>query len=76
MQKITFLVSILFLAFSSCGVKTTQSMLSDGNYDGAIDRAVEALRTKKDSKENKIMFICWKRLLQKPKIAICVIWRC
>lgn len=25
-------------------------MLSDGNYDGAIDRAVEALRTKKDSK--------------------------
>ncbi|MBZ4034343.1 hypothetical protein K6T82_06180 [Flavobacterium sp. 17A] len=50
MQKITFLVSILFLALSSCGVKTTQSMLSDGNYDGAIDRAVEALRTKKDSK--------------------------
>lgn len=50
MQKITFLISILFLAFSSCGVKTTQSMLSDGNYDGAIDRAVEALRTKKDSK--------------------------
>jgi len=50
MQKITFLFSILFLAFSSCGVKTTQSMLSDGNYDGAIDRAVEALRTKKDSK--------------------------
>ncbi len=50
MQKITFIISILFLAFSSCGVKTTQSMLSDGNYDGAIDRAVEALRTKKDSK--------------------------
>jgi len=50
MQKITFLFSILFLALSSCGVKTTQSMLSDGNYDGAIDRAVEALRTKKDSK--------------------------
>jgi hypothetical protein len=25
-------------------------MLSDGNYDGAIDRAVEALKTKKDSK--------------------------
>ncbi|MBO9585798.1 MAG: hypothetical protein J7574_16660 [Flavobacterium sp.] len=50
MQKITFLFSILFLAFSSCGVKTTQSMLSDGNYDGAIDRSVEALRTKKDSK--------------------------
>ncbi|WP_291285214.1 hypothetical protein [Flavobacterium sp.] len=50
MKKITILFSILFLTLSSCGVKTTQSMLSDGNYDGAIDRAVEALRTKKDSK--------------------------
>lgn len=49
MQKITLFISILFLAFS-CGVKTTQSLLSDGNYDGAIDRAVEALKTKKDSK--------------------------
>ncbi|TCN57555.1 hypothetical protein D0809_13305 [Flavobacterium circumlabens] len=49
MQKITLFVSILFLAFS-CGVKTTQSLLSDGNYDGAIDRAVDALKTKKDSK--------------------------
>lgn len=50
MQKITLLLSILFLTFSSCGVKTTQSLMSDGNYDGAIDRAIEALRTKKDSK--------------------------
>jgi hypothetical protein len=50
MKKITLLLSILFLALGSCGVKTTQSLLSDGNYDGAIDRAVEALRTKKDSK--------------------------
>ncbi|KAF2328217.1 hypothetical protein [Flavobacterium daemonense] len=50
MQKITFLFSILFLAFSSCGVKTTQALISDGNYDGAIDRAIEALRTNKDSK--------------------------
>lgn len=50
MKKITLLLSVLFLVLSSCGVKTTQSLLSDGNYDGAIDRAVEALRTKKDSK--------------------------
>jgi len=50
MKKITVLLSVLFLVLSSCGVKTTQSLLSDGNYDGAIDRAVEALRTKKDSK--------------------------
>jgi len=50
MKKITLLFSFLLILFSSCGVKTTQSMLSDGNYDGAIDRAVEALKTKKDSK--------------------------
>lgn len=50
MKKITLLFSLLFLIFSSCGVKTTQSLLSDGNYDAAIDRAVEALKTKKDSK--------------------------
>ncbi|KAF2516584.1 hypothetical protein [Flavobacterium foetidum] len=49
MQKITFLFALFFLAVS-CGVKTTQSLLSDGNYDAAIDRSVEALRTKKDSK--------------------------
>jgi hypothetical protein len=49
MQKITLLVSILFLTVS-CGVKTTQSLLSDGDYDGAINRAVEALKTKKDAK--------------------------
>lgn len=50
MKKITLLFSVLFLIFSSCGVKTTQSLLSDGNYDAAIDRAVDALKTKKDSK--------------------------
>jgi len=50
MQKTTLLFSIFFLVLSSCGVKTTQSLLSDGDYDGAINRAVEALRTKKDSK--------------------------
>lgn len=50
MQKTTLLFSIFFLVLSSCGVKTTQALISDGNFDGAIDRAVEALRTNKDSK--------------------------
>jgi hypothetical protein len=49
MKKITLLFLVLFLAFS-CGVKKTQSLLSDGDYDSAINRAVESLRTKKDSK--------------------------
>ncbi|MFD2938622.1 hypothetical protein [Flavobacterium notoginsengisoli] len=50
MQKTTLLFFIFFLVLSSCGVKTTQALISDGNYDGAIDRAVEALRSNKDSK--------------------------
>lgn len=35
---------------SSCGVKKTQNLLSEGDYDAAINRAVEGLRTNKDSK--------------------------
>ena len=49
MRKITLLLSLLFIIYS-CGVKKTQSLLSDGDYDNAINRAVDALRTKKDSK--------------------------
>ncbi|WP_394759422.1 hypothetical protein [Flavobacterium sp.] len=49
MRKITLLLSFLFIVYS-CGVKKTQSLLSDGDYDSAINRAVESLRTKKDAK--------------------------
>lgn len=49
MNKISTLLILLLFAFS-CGVKSTQSMLSDGDYDGAINRAFEALRTNKNSK--------------------------
>ncbi|WP_445711516.1 hypothetical protein [Flavobacterium sp.] len=48
MKKITLI--ILSLIVVSCGVKQTQSMLSNGNYDGAIEKAIDALRTNKTSK--------------------------
>lgn len=48
-KTITLLLLIGFL-FSCSGVKHTQTMLSDGNYDGAIGKAVENLRTNKTSK--------------------------
>ena len=48
MKKITFI--ILSLLVLSCGVKQTQSMLSNGNYDGAIDNAISSLRTNKTAK--------------------------
>lgn len=49
MNKIYTLLLLLLFIFS-CGVKHTQSMLSDGNYDGAINNAAEALRTNKTAK--------------------------
>lgn len=50
MKKITFLF-LFFLILTSCsGVKRTQSMLGDGNYDGAIQRSIENLKTNKNSK--------------------------
>lgn len=48
MKKITLLIFSLFVV--SCGVKQTQSMLSNGDYDGAINNAIDALRTNKNSK--------------------------
>lgn len=50
MKKITFLSLLVSLLISCSGVKQTQSMLSDGNYDGAIGKAVENLKTNKTSK--------------------------
>ena len=51
MKKI-ILIALLTI-ISSCGVRHTQSMLSNGDYDGAINRALEGLRTNKNSKGNQ-----------------------
>ena len=48
MKKITLL--FLALVVASCGVKQTQSMLSNGDYDGAIYSAIDALRSNKNAK--------------------------
>lgn len=48
MKKITLLfIATLFIA---CGVKQTQSLLSNGNYDAAIENAIDALETNKTAK--------------------------
>ena len=49
MKKITTLLLLSIFVYS-CGVKQTQSMLSDGDYDGAINRAAEGLKTNKNAK--------------------------
>ena len=50
MKKTFTLLLLIGFLFGCSGVKQTQSMLSDGNYDGAIGKAVENLKTNKTSK--------------------------
>ena len=48
MKKTTLLfISFLLIA---CGVKQTQNLLSSGNYDEAIDKAVQSLKNNKNAK--------------------------
>lgn len=50
MKKITILLLSISFLISCSGVKKTQSLLSDGNYDAAINRSIESLKTNKTSK--------------------------
>jgi len=49
MRKITLLLALL-LIISSCGVRETREMLTSGDYDAAIQNAVESLRGNKTAK--------------------------
>ena len=49
MKKALLLLSLI-IVLTSCGVKSTQNLLSSGNYDAAINKAVSNLRTNKDKK--------------------------
>ncbi|PKH68396.1 hypothetical protein CXF59_03430 [Flavobacterium sp. ALD4] len=49
-MKKTLLLLSLIIVLACCGVKSTQSLLSSGNYDAAINKAVSNLRTNKDKK--------------------------
>ncbi|AND65124.1 hypothetical protein AX766_12405 [Flavobacterium covae] len=50
MKKITSLIVFVVFLFSCSGVKQTQSMLNDGNYDGAISKSIDNLKSNKNSK--------------------------
>jgi hypothetical protein len=49
-MKKTLLLLAFVLFIVSCGVKSTQNFLNEGDYDAAIDRAVEGLRSNKNAK--------------------------
>ncbi len=49
MKKITLLLTFLIL-ITSCGVRQTRESLTSGDYDSAIQTAVENLKNRKDAK--------------------------
>ena len=52
MKKITFLIALL-LIITSCSVRQTREMLTSGDYDAAIQNAVQQLRSNKNAKGNQ-----------------------
>lgn len=52
MNKITIYLFLLFLA-TACGVKSTQNLISEGDYDAAIEKATHKLRQNKTNKKSK-----------------------
>ncbi|WP_264510248.1 hypothetical protein [Flavobacterium sp. N1719] len=58
MKKLTLLLSLLFITLS-CGVQQTRDALTSGNYDEAIQIAVENLRNRKDAKgkQDYVLFL-------------------
>jgi hypothetical protein len=50
MQKTILRPLFLLILISSCGLKKTQNMLSDGDYDGAINKSILNLRSNKNAK--------------------------
>lgn len=49
-MKKTTLLFAFFALITSCGVKQTRESLSSGNYDDAIETAVDNLKNRKDAK--------------------------
>lgn len=49
MKKITFLITFL-IVLSGCAKRETRNMLTGGDYDGAIQNAVNGLRSNKNAK--------------------------
>lgn len=52
MNKTTFYLLLLIIA-SACGVKNTKNMISEGDYDSAIEKATHKLAKNKTNKKSK-----------------------
>ena len=52
-MKKTLLLLVFVLFTISCGLKKTQNLLSEGEYDAAINRAVDGLKSNKNAKSKQ-----------------------
>ena len=70
MKKILLFTALAFLIISCSSLKNTQEAISNGNYDSAINTAIENLKRNKTKKEISLISYYWKKLLRKQRLKI------
>ncbi len=66
MNKTTLILLLLIVA-SACGVKSTQKMINEGDYDDAIAKATDKLRKNKSNKKSKEYIVLLEDAFAKAK---------
>lgn len=66
MNKTTLYLFLLILA-TSCGIKNTQKYISEGDYDAAIEKAIEKLRKNKTNKKSQEYILLLEEAFNKAK---------
>ena len=66
MNKTTLYLFLLILV-ASCGIKNTQKYISEGDYDAAIENAIEKLRKNKTNKKSQEYILLLEEAFNKAK---------
>ena len=68
MKKQLLIISSFFLLISCSSVKKTQQAISNGNYDTAIDIAIENLKKNKTKKGNQPYVLMLQEAFNKARL--------
>lgn len=66
MKKTTFYLLLLIITIA-CGIKTTQNLISEGEYDAAIEKATHKLRKNKTNKKSRAYIALLEEAFAKAK---------
>lgn len=66
MNKTTLYLFLIILV-ASCGIKNTQKCISEGDYDAAIEKAIEKLRKNKTNKKSQEYILLLEEAFNKAK---------